>query len=135
MAAENLLAARTDPASLARDFPAGRNGVSVMPALDMPESIVQNEQEWLTRPVELISYRVALRTLGTGLRDRIRRSPLMDAAACVPAGRTCLSPRFSRPVLRRGKFRNAVAAAITTDSRECGNPKGVQATGSDMRRW
>jgi predicted O-linked N-acetylglucosamine transferase (SPINDLY family) len=69
--------------TLAYDSPAGRGGASIMSALGMPEWIGQNEDEWLTRAAELSGDLGALQGLRAGLRERMRRSPLMDAVAYV----------------------------------------------------
>lgn len=80
--------------TLAHDSPAGRGGASIMSALEMPEWIVRSEDEWLTRSAELSSDLAALQALRAGLRERMRRSPLMDAAAYVASLENLLVARI-----------------------------------------
>lgn len=69
--------------TLAHDSPAGRGGASIMSAVGLPEWIVHSEDEWLAHGAQLSSDLAALRVLRSGLRERMRNSPLMDAAAYV----------------------------------------------------
>lgn len=71
--------------TLAHDSPAGRGGASILSALQMPQWIAHDEDDWIARAATLGNTRGELRAARHSLRERMRRSPLMDAAHYVTA--------------------------------------------------
>lgn len=71
--------------TLAHHSPAGRGGASILRALQMPQWIARSEDEWIARAAALGTDPGALQATRSGLRERMRHSPLMDAAHYVAA--------------------------------------------------
>jgi protein O-GlcNAc transferase len=57
----------------------GRSGVSLLSNAGLPDLITQSPQDYVSKATELAGDLPALATMRAGLRERIRRSPLMDA--------------------------------------------------------
>jgi predicted O-linked N-acetylglucosamine transferase (SPINDLY family) len=66
--------------TLAGTFHAARVGVSLLANLGLPELIAQTPQDYVRIARDLAADRPRLSELRAGLRERLRASPLMDAA-------------------------------------------------------
>jgi predicted O-linked N-acetylglucosamine transferase (SPINDLY family) len=67
--------------TLAGSTHAGRVGVSLLGAAEMPEWIAASDEEYVQIAVRAASDRKALESVRAGLRERVSRSPLCDARA------------------------------------------------------
>jgi len=65
--------------TLRGDCHVGRNGTSILSALEMPEWVAQNEAEYVARAAQLAGDLESLADLRGRLRDRLVTSPLCDA--------------------------------------------------------
>jgi predicted O-linked N-acetylglucosamine transferase (SPINDLY family) len=72
--------------SLAGQMAVGRGGVSILSNVGLPELVAQDSEQYVRIAVELAQDLPRLSQLRTSLRDRMQKSPLMDA------------PRFARNV-------------------------------------
>ena len=66
--------------TLCGDRHAARVGVSLLTAAGHPEWVTQTEDEYVRTAAALIGDAARLAALRTGLRDDLRRSPLLDHA-------------------------------------------------------
>ena len=67
------------------DRPFSRSGASLLRNADLTELITRTPDEYVRAAVDLATDRVRLATLRAGLRDRLRASPLLDAAGFARA--------------------------------------------------
>lgn len=58
-----------------------RVGVSLLTAVGLSEFICGNRHEYIAKAVELASDSERLSTFRSGMRERLKASPLMDASA------------------------------------------------------
>ncbi len=58
---------------------AGRVGVSLLTHAGLPELVAETPEQYIALAVELASDLERLQGLRQGLRERLQRSPLMDA--------------------------------------------------------
>src|SRR6185295_5530343 len=65
--------------SLAGRTAVGRAGVSILSNAGMPELVAQSEEQYVQLATALAADWPRLAALRAGLRDRLRRSPLMNA--------------------------------------------------------
>jgi predicted O-linked N-acetylglucosamine transferase (SPINDLY family) len=64
--------------TLAGNYHVARVGSSLLNQVGLPELVARNSDEYIQIACELASARSRLSELRTGLRDRLRASPLMD---------------------------------------------------------
>ncbi|MEO8566232.1 MAG: hypothetical protein ABI541_07590, partial [Betaproteobacteria bacterium] len=62
------------------DRPFSRSGASLLRNAGLTELITRTPDEYVRAAIDLATDRVRLATLRAGLRDRLRTSPLLDAA-------------------------------------------------------
>ena len=62
-----------------------RMGLSVLSSIGLSELICRSPEEYLAKSIELAQDRPRLRSLRTGMRDRMRSSGLMDGARLARA--------------------------------------------------
>jgi predicted O-linked N-acetylglucosamine transferase (SPINDLY family) len=60
-----------------------RVGASLMSSVGLSECVANSEEEYVATAVDMAAGPARLQTLRAGMRDRMRRSPLMDAARFV----------------------------------------------------
>ena len=58
----------------------GRGGVSILSNLGLPELVASDQEQYIRIALQLARDHVALKALRQSLRQRMRKSPLMDAA-------------------------------------------------------
>jgi protein O-GlcNAc transferase len=95
--------------SLAGPTPITRGGLSLLTNIDLPDFIADSVEDYIEKANSVVRDLPRLATLRSGLRDRMQRSPLMDA------------PRFAR---------NMEAAYRTVWRQWCGRPDANISTAS-----
>jgi protein O-GlcNAc transferase len=65
--------------TLAQKTAIGRGGVTIMKNVGLPEMVAESEEEYVRKAVELARDHQRLGAMRTGLRDKMRSSPLMDS--------------------------------------------------------
>jgi predicted O-linked N-acetylglucosamine transferase (SPINDLY family) len=60
-----------------------RSGASILGNAGLPELVAESDEQYLDIAAALAADRPRLRALQRGLRDRLRASPLLDAAGCM----------------------------------------------------
>jgi len=69
--------------SLAGKTAVSRGGLSILSNVDMPELVSRNVEDYVQTAVKLANDRERLRHLRSTLRERMRQSPIMNAALCA----------------------------------------------------
>jgi len=79
-----------------------RSGASILGGIGLPELVAESDEDYVAAAVALATDRARLRAIQGGLRERMRRSPLLDA------------PRFMAQLegAYRSLWRQACAAAV-----------------------
>ena len=66
--------------TMASDRPVGRIGTSLMTNLGLPDWVATSEQEYVDKAVTMANEEALLAALRTGMRQRMKQSPVMDEA-------------------------------------------------------
>jgi predicted O-linked N-acetylglucosamine transferase (SPINDLY family) len=84
--------------TLVGDRPFSRSGASLLRNAELTELITHTPDEYVRAAVDLATDRVRLATLRVGLRDRLRASPLLDAAGFARAVEDAYDAMWERAV-------------------------------------